>query len=802
MRWLNLFEQVLFDDPIVQIPSRPLCTWTVDYAIWRLWWAKNNNPTAVIDHAVLVRQCLRWMSPQRIRCDHLNEDQKNRFAKFGIHQSLSGYLEVGPYFPDWLGEGSSKWYLDELPQVASIDESFPAEGWLEKTTGKSTWRSHAQKEACCKTLASNSGETNLIGLPTGSGKSLVFQVAATFSKGLTVIIVPTVALGLDQLAIAESLPSAETLKPMNYSSDGCAETVKNAVANRQCRLLFISPEACVSGRLRFVLDQHASEGWLQWIVVDEAHIVESWGADFRIEFQLLGALVRDWRRRSDNQLRTLLLSATFADSTQEILRHLFVEEGQHWEANVVQRLRPEIHYHIQRATNEDEQTNWIEEALLRLPRPMILYVTEKADANRWYNRAKNLGFERVETFHGDVTQRGERNRIMKAWRTDRIDLMVATSAFGMGVDKPDVRAVIHACFPESIDRFYQEVGRGGRDGATMQSVLIYTEHDKRTGKGLVTRLLKPKTINARWSALWKSRKNNHEESGTYQVNCSARRVEFIGSRTYQENIRWNKRLLQMLHRAGLLTITRLHSERIEEGSEEYIEWVTIKELRFPTLDPDIGRRLSNDRITELSNFNRGFEALESCDQEQPVCRELQKYYGENVVLACGSCRACRMRGERRRTCGPLHWPKDNLQSNPRVNVVPMTRFNNRDGRDEWVMAIRDAIEKVTKRFVVTESDYDLATSLFQEAMSPARLRYYRLDFLDGNHLPLVEAHDKVVAMHLSGFQPELDIFNLYGKTCSHWIQRDQVMDSHGRPHYTQDHASRLFDSFESWIFES
>jgi hypothetical protein len=132
----------------------------------------------------------------------------------------------------------------------------------------------------------------------------------------------------------------------------------------------------------------------------------------------------------------------------------------------------------------------------------------------------------------------------------------------------------------------------------------------------------------------------------------------------------------------------------------------------------------------------------------------------------------------------------------------MTRFNNRDGRDEWVMAIRDAIEKVTKRFVVTESDYDLATSLFQEAMSPARLRYYRLDFLDGNHLPLVEAHDKVVAMHLSGFQPELDIFNLYGKTCSHWIQRDQVMDSHGRPHYTQDHASRLFDSFESWIFES
>lgn len=803
MKWSSLFEKVLFGDPVTIDASRPKDTWSVEYAIWRLWKAKHDNPEAVVDHAVLVRQCLRWLSPVRARGDRLTADERKRLETFGVQVSLDGYLEVNPYEPAWLGEGEHGYALDGLPAIATIEESIPAEKWLQKTTGKPTWRSLAQKEACWTALTAQPGGTHLIGLPTGAGKSLLFQAIAAFSGGLTVVVVPTVALGLDQFSAAKTLPTFESLRPENYSSGEGAEAVRDAVDNRQCRLLFASPEACVSGRLRPVLERQASDGWLQWVVVDEAHIIESWGADFRIEFQLLGALVRDWRRRSNNRLRTLLLSATFTESTQELLRRLFVEDGQPWKANVVQRLRPEMHYHLQKANNEDIQIGWVTDALRHLPRPLLLYVTEKAHANQWYLRAKDLGLKRVECFHGDITNAGVRNRIMEAWRADRIDVMVATSAFGMGVDKPDVRAVIHACFPESIDRFYQEVGRSGRDGAMAQSVMIYTERDKRVGKGLAPTLLLPETVNERWAALWDSRRAIEGNSWTFEVRCDARRQGFVGVRTYQENIRWNKRLLQMMHRAGLITITGLNSKKSEGDGGEYVEWVTIKELQFSTLDLDVGARLSAVRDNELNNIQQGFAALERCVTGVPVCRELAKYYGGDVVRVCGSCRACRVGGEPKRSCGALQWPEDSPQSNPKVSIVPMPSMSTEKGRANWIMTIRKVIDDgVAERFVVTQADLALAESLFERAIGAGKLRRYRLDSPLSDQLPCIERDERVVALHLSNFHLQLDKFNHYGQSCAHWMPQDQVVDAQGRSRFTHEHAARVFDSVETWIYEN
>ena len=803
MKWLSIFEKVLFNDPITEAPQCPQDTWTVDYAVWRLWQAKTQNPSALLDHAVLTRQCLRWL-PNKIRGDRLSDLQKMNFAKVGLRISLSGHVEADPYRPDWIDENDPTKDLDSPPQIATINESLPAEEWLKKTTGKSTWRSSAQKEACWTVLNAAPGDTNLIGLPTGAGKSLVFQVAAAYSSGLTVVVVPTVALGLDQLTVAKSLPSSNTLNPMNYSSDDEADAVLDAVKNRHCRLLFTSPEACVSGRLRPILDKLARDGWMQWTVVDEAHIVESWGADFRVEFQLLGALVRNWRVFSDNRLRTLLLSATFAESTKEMLRILFTDQGQPWLSSVVQRLRPEIHYHIKLASNKEQQINWISQALLMLPRPLILYVTEKDDARDWYTRAMKLGFSRVECFHGDVTQRGQRARIMDAWRSNKIDLMVATSAFGMGVDKPDVRTVIHACFPESIDRFYQEVGRGGRDGASTQSIMIYTEEDKISAKGLAPTLLLPKTINERWSALWSTRKVVEGESEVFKVRCDSRGSRFIGLRTYQEHVRWNKRLLIMLHRAKLLTIIELKSEKNDGEQDQYTEWVSIRDLNFPSIDFNVGDRLLNIRNDELNNISIGFKALENCAEGRSVCRELQKYYGRGVARACGSCIACRTGMERRGVCRSLQWPVDSTKRKAKINLVPMPQLNNRNGKSAWLLALRRSFsEGLVNRLIVDKDDYEISASLMKEALQlTANTKPYRLDIIDGDNIPLIGYEDKTLVLHPSVFRTKLSIANDYGSNCTHWMPADQIDDPNGRARFTQDNHSRRFESMESWLFEA
>ena len=161
-------------------------------------------------------------------------------------------------------------------------------------------------------------------------------------------------------------------------------------------------------------------------------------------------------------MRTLLLSATLTDASLETLRALFGIEGD-FESIAAVQLRPEPDYWIAPVPAEQARIDHIIEALHHAPRPAVLYVTEVSEANAWYSRLINAGFRRVRKVHGK-TRRVEREEIVGQWRDGSLDIVVGTSAFGLGIDYPHARSVIHACVPETLDRFYQEVGRGGRDG--------------------------------------------------------------------------------------------------------------------------------------------------------------------------------------------------------------------------------------------------------------------------------------------------------------------------------------------------
>jgi len=478
--------------------------------------------------------------------------------------------------PDWLFELHSQEYSDPNFPISAAElasprrpspKHIPLDPALKgKFASIDYYWSKPQAEAIRGVMLSAPGSTHLLIYPTGSGKSLMGLAASMAGRtrpvGITVVIVPTVALALDQVEQARrSFPEAR-IDSWESGLDATAKAeIKERIRTGSQTFLYTSPES-VTGTLKSDLLKAAQNGSLQAFIIDEAHLISQWGSSFRTSFQTMTALWRELRNRCT--FRTLLMTATVTEQTYLDLRHFFDLDESPLEVSAAPHLRAEIDSYAGKCQTAEEKKWRILQLLMCSPRPAILYLTKVVDAKNWHSLCCQNGWKRVGLLHGESTV-NERREVIRRWRANEIDLMVATSAFGLGMDKGDVRAVVHGCVPETIDRFYQEVGRGGRDGKASVSLMVYDEDDLT----LASRMSSPKAISdelglERWVAMFNSAVEIGD--GQYDVDINALRptLSYKGERNRQ----WNMRTLGLLVRAGVIDFEHLPSPELERKENE------------------------------------------------------------------------------------------------------------------------------------------------------------------------------------------------------------------------------------------
>ncbi len=586
-------------------------------------------------------------------------------------KSDSFVLSARPWTPEWLPGAETVSPEPPLCGKKAKRRSYSSvrgDPFL-SVLGHETYQSVGQREAIRAILTIPRNATLVVNLPTGSGKSLCAHLPAQLKSepvGVTIVIVPTVALAIDQeRAFREKTgTSYATAYYSDTSVDGQErrDEIRDRIRQGTQSIVFTSPEGLIKS-LSHSVYQAARQGFLRYFIIDEAHIVEQWGDEFRPEFQELAGLRRDLLRLTS--FPTLLLSATVTESCLDTLETLFGQPPDPFQVVSSVQLRPEPAYWFARCSSWEERQQRLIEALYNLPRPLIIYGSKVADVERWCNELQRAGFKRIAKMTGNSSQQ-DRWRLLEAWRKRQIDIVVATSAFGLGVDLPDVRAVIHVCIPETIDRFYQEVGRGGRDGKVTLSLMLYTQSDYEVALNLseIT-YISSERGRSRWEEMFA--RQSSLPDGRIQVPVNVPPPYNLDlDPTSTRNQDWNIRTLTLMSRAGLLEIdaepppqrTSFDSEpAYKEALENYRNLRTVRILNDSHLSPETWQEL----VEPARNLRQGWadrslklmrEALRSkrCISEIfseaysiPV-RESPYRNRVHVERSCGGCPVCREQG--------------------------------------------------------------------------------------------------------------------------------------------------------------
>jgi ATP-dependent DNA helicase RecQ len=308
------------------------------------------------------------------------------------------------------------------------------------------------------------GRDTLAVMPTGSGKSAIYQLAGILLDGPTVVVSPLIALQRDQIEALEGMEETEAVELNSTLTDRQREETLAALEDGEVDFLFLAPE------------QFAAEDTLPRLreaapvlfVVDEAHCISEWGHDFRPDYLRLGAVAEELGRPP-----VLALTATAAPTVRtEIAERLRLVDP----CVLVRGFdRPNLRLAVETFHSADEKRDALVERVLADGGPGIVYTATRR-ASEEVAELLVAGGVRAAAYHAGLGKR-ERAETQDAFMADEVDVVAATIAFGMGIDKPDVRFVHHLDVSDSVDAYYQEIGRAGRDGDPADAVLFYRAED-------------------------------------------------------------------------------------------------------------------------------------------------------------------------------------------------------------------------------------------------------------------------------------------------------------------------------------